>query len=111
MGAWNILRHLEIVSGEIVTCAERRLPPSRLVEVPEPDYYHTVIEDGIYESRFEVGDRVEKGQTLGYVHFVQYPHRPPLAVPARRDGLLLGLRGPGFVEVGDTVALLGRVSS
>ncbi|MDX1687689.1 MAG: succinylglutamate desuccinylase/aspartoacylase family protein [Candidatus Promineifilaceae bacterium] len=108
VGAWNVLRHFGIVEGEIESCEARGLPATRLMEVPDPENYHAVMDDGIYESFFKVGDTVEAGQPLGHVHFVQYPSRPPAPVVAQRSGVLIGRRGPGFVEVGDTVAVIAR---
>ncbi|MDX1616138.1 MAG: succinylglutamate desuccinylase/aspartoacylase family protein [Candidatus Promineifilaceae bacterium] len=108
VGVHNFLKHLGIISGEIVDCPARGLPPMRLMETPDADYYHTVLVDGIYEPFHELGQWVEAGQPLGQVHFVQFPSRAPRQVTAQRTGMLLGTRGPGFVEVGDTVALVAR---
>ena len=108
VGAWNVLKHFGVVDGQIESCESRGLPPTRVMEVPDPENYHAVMDDGIYESFFDVGDEVEAGQPLGHVHFVQYPSRPPAPVVAQRSGVLIGRRGPGFVEVGDTVAVVAR---
>jgi len=108
VGVDNVLKHLGIVEGEIESCTDRGLPPMQLMEVPDPENYHTVLTPGVYESFYEIGDRVARDQPLGQVHALQYPGRAPLPVVAQRSGLLLGRRGPGFVEVGDTVALIGR---
>jgi len=108
VGAWNILRYFGVVEGQIESCEARGLPPTRVMEVPDAENYHAVMDDGIYETFFDVGDAVEAGQALGHVHFVQYPSRPPATVVAQRSGVLIGRRGPGFVEVGDTVAVIAR---
>ncbi|MDX1664554.1 MAG: succinylglutamate desuccinylase/aspartoacylase family protein [Candidatus Promineifilaceae bacterium] len=108
VGALNLLRHFGIVEGEIERCADRGLPPMQLMEVPDAKNYHVVMEDGIYETFYEVGDGVEIGQPLGQVHFAQHPDRPPMPVVAQRGGVLIGRRGPGFVEVGDTVAVVAQ---
>lgn len=110
IGTRNLLKHLDILEGEIETCAARGLPPMQLMEVPDPENYHIVLEPGIYESFFEIGDEVTAGEPLGQVHAVQYPGRAPVPVVAQRTGVLLGRRGPGFVEVGDTAALVGRAA-
>jgi N-alpha-acetyl-L-2,4-diaminobutyrate deacetylase len=51
---------------------------------------------------------VAAGQPLGQVHFVQYPQQAPMVVTVQRAGILIGRRAPGFVEVGDTVAVIAR---
>lgn len=108
VGVDNLLKHFGLVEGEIETCAARGLAPMQIMDVPDPENYHSVLVPGIYESFLEIGDPVTVGQPLGQVHALQYPDRAPVPVVARRAGLLLGRRGPGFVEVGDTVALIGR---
>lgn len=108
VGARNVLKHFGVLPGEIETCQARGLPATKLMEIPDPEYYHVVAEAGIYESFVEVGDAVEQGEPLGQVHFAQYPLRPPQAVVAKRGGILMGRRGPGFVEVGDSVAVVAR---
>lgn len=108
VGARNVLKHFDILPGEIETCQERGLPAMKRMEIPDPEYYHIVAEAGIYESFLEVGDAVEEGESLGQVHFAQYPLRPPQEVVAKRGGILMGRRGPGFVEVGDSVAVVAR---
>ena len=108
VGVDNLLKHFDMVEGKIESCSDRGLPPMRIMEVPDPENYHAVLTAGIYESLLEIGDRVASGEPLGRVHTLQYPDRAPVPVVARRTGILLGRRGPGFVEVGDTVALVGR---
>jgi N-alpha-acetyl-L-2,4-diaminobutyrate deacetylase len=108
VGVRNLLKHFGMIAGTIETCAARGLPPTRVMEVPEPENYHTVWDDGIYESYHDLGDSIEAGQPLGQVHFVQHPQRPPQPVVAQRSGVLIGRRGPGFVETGDCVAVVAQ---
>jgi N-alpha-acetyl-L-2,4-diaminobutyrate deacetylase len=106
VGTRNFLKHLNILEGEIVTCADRDLPPMRIMETPDPENYHYVAVDGIYEPFFELGVNVSSGQPLGQVHFVQHPAKEPKIVRAQSSGILIGTRGPGFVEGGDCVGLV-----
>lgn len=107
-GTWNLLRHFQMIDGEVVTRAAQGLPDSRMMEVPDPENYHRVMVDGIYESYFELGEWVETGQTIGQVHFITQPAWSPQPVVARRTGMLIGTRGPGRVEIGDCVAVVAR---
>jgi predicted deacylase len=62
--------------------------------------------NGIYEPFFDLGESVLKDEPLGQVHFAQHPENEPQIVIALTGGTLIGTRGPGFVEVGDCVALI-----
>lgn len=108
VGTRNFLKHLHILEGDIITCAERGLSPMRLMETPGRENYHYVTVDGIYESFFEPGTAVTAGQPMGQVHFVQHPAQAPQVVQAQSSGLLIGTRGPGHVATGDCVALVAQ---
>lgn len=107
-GTRNILKHMGILAGGVETRRERGLQPTRIMEVPDPENYHIVAYPGVYESFFEIGETVEQGEPLGQIHFLQYPERSPEVIVAQRGGTLLGRRGPGYVEVGDCVGVVGR---
>lgn len=108
VGVRNLLKHFNIIKGKIVTRQARELPASRLMEVPEPANYHTVMANGIYESFFELGDWLEVGQPIGQVHFLENHTWDPQPIIAQRSGMLLCTRGPGQVEIGDCVAVVAR---
>jgi N-alpha-acetyl-L-2,4-diaminobutyrate deacetylase len=111
VGTRNFLKHLNILDGDIITCADRQLPPMRLMETPGTENYHHVTVNGIYESFFELGTAVSIDQPIGQVHFVQHPARGPQIIHAQSSGLLIGTRGPGHVATGDCVALIAQTSS
>jgi N-alpha-acetyl-L-2,4-diaminobutyrate deacetylase len=106
IGTRNFLKHLKILHGEIITCKARHLPPMRLMETPDAENYHYAMANGIYEPFFDLGESVLKDEPLGQVHFAQHPENEPQIVIALTGGTLIGTRGPGFVEVGDCVALI-----
>ena len=108
LGLRNLLKHFKLVEGEIMTREAQGLSPSRLMEVPEPENYHPALANGIYESFYELGDWVEAGSPLGQIHFIQNIAWAPEPVIAQRAGMLLCTRGPGFVEIGDCVAVVAR---
>lgn len=107
-GVRNILKHFEIIEGEIITREQEGRPPMRLMEVPSPKNYHIAMANGVYESFFELEAWIEAGQPIGQIHFFENPGREPETITAQRSGMLLGRRGPGQVEVGDCVALVAR---
>ncbi len=103
-GIWNLLKHFQMVEGEITY----RQPANRLMEVPDADFYHTALSNGLYETCFNLGDWVEAGQPVGQIHFVENLSQPSHPVIAQQSGLLLCTRGPGHVEIGDCVAVLAQ---
>ncbi len=108
IGVYNLLKHFNIIEGEIVTREAQGLSPSRLMEVPEPENYHMALAHGIYESFYELGAWVEAGKPVGQIHFVENIAWDPQPIMAQRSGMLLCTRGPGFVEIGDCVAVVAR---
>ncbi len=99
IGVQNILRHFNIVEGDVAE------PTTRLMEVPEPGNYAYAHSQGIYETFFELGDKVSEGQSVGQIHYPEDPARAPEVLRIERGGMLIGTRGPGFVERGDCVAV------
>jgi len=108
VGVRNLLKHFNLITGNIITRAAQGLPPSRLMEVPEPDYYHTAMANGLYESFYELGESIEAGQSIGQIHFLENVSWQPQIITAQKDGMLLCTRGPGHVEIGDCVAVLAQ---
>lgn len=102
IGVQNILHHFNIVPGDLPS------PSTRLMEIPEPEYYSYTMTSGIYEAFFTLGSEVSAGQQIGQVHYIAEPNRPPEVIIAKKSGVLIGTRGPGFVEAGDCVAALAR---
>jgi ectoine utilization protein EutE len=108
VGVRNLLKHFKLIEGEIATREAQGLSPSRLMEVPEPENYHLAMADGIYESFYELGEWVEAGKPMGQIHFIQNLTWEPQPIIGQRSGMLLCTRGPGFVEIGDSVAVVAR---
>jgi ectoine utilization protein EutE len=106
VGIQNLLKHFDLIEGEIITREAQNLPPGRLMEVPEPENYHIALANGVYESFYELGDSIEAGQPLGQIHFLENITGEPQPIIAQRSGMLLCTRGPGFVEIGDSVAVV-----
>jgi N-alpha-acetyl-L-2,4-diaminobutyrate deacetylase len=107
-GVWNLLKHFGILDGQPVTREASGLPATRLLEVPGAECYALASADGIYESFLELGDEVQADQAVGQIHFPRDPARPPETLRLPPAGTLLSTRAPGFVERGDTVAVVAR---
>lgn len=107
-GVRNLLKHFGMLEGEITTREARGLPPSRLMEVPRAENYHIATAGGIYESLFELGDWVDADRQIGQIHFPENLSWEPQPIIAQTSGILLCTRGPGYVEIGDSVAVLAQ---
>ena len=108
-GVMNLLKHFGLVEGEIITPEQEGEPPSRLVEIMDPECYVMAPDDGIYEPFVELGDAIATGQAIGQVHYPADIDKAPRLVHAQRAGMLLGRRPPAGVERGDNVAIIAQV--
>lgn len=104
-GIRNILKHFHMIDG--------KLPKSttRLMEIPEEENYVYVNSNGVYEAFYDLGEEVRIGQPVGQVHYLDDPTGKPEVLIAQRGGMLVGTRGPGFVERGDCVAVTAQALS
>lgn len=73
-------------------------------------HHYTYSDDtGIFETIFELGSKVEKGQVIGYLHFADRIDRPPQSVLANTGGVLFCTAGQGLVQRGDVLAVVGHI--
>ncbi len=101
-GVRNILNHFHILDGPLPAST------TRLMEIPEPEYYAYANSFGIYEVFLTLNSPVVAGQPVGQVHYPDDPAREPEVIVAQRTGTLVGTRGPGFVQRGDCVAAIAK---
>jgi N2-acetyl-L-2,4-diaminobutanoate deacetylase len=101
-GIQNILKHFKVIEGELPG------PTTRLMEIPEKEFYSYANSSGIYEAFFTIGQVVSAGQQLGQIHYAGDPLQEPETIFSKRDGILVGTRGPGFVDRGDCVAVIAK---
>ncbi len=94
-----MLVHFGLVDGELPKLT------TRLMEVPAAGNYAYAQSDGVYESFFELGEVVDASAAVGQIHYPEDPLREPEVMYVQRGGILVGTRGPGFVERGDCVAV------
>ncbi len=97
-GVRGILEHMGIVKETDIT---RKRPKTRIMEVKDVSYYVYAPHPGLFEPVVKLGATVKKGQTAGFVHFMDDPGREPVEVKFNTDGLVLCERIPGKVERGD----------
>ena len=100
-GIRNLLIHVGVLKGE-----PEPVPPPRMMVIGGADYHVYAPARGLFEPAFSLGDTVRKGQTAGFIHFLDEPDRPPRALVFARDALVVCRRVPARVEPGDCIAQL-----
>jgi predicted deacylase len=107
-GLSNVLRHFGILDGKVETRESLGLEPPVIVRATDEENYLLAPESGLWETLVEIGDRVEAGQRLGRIHFIERPDREPEPVHARNAGFVCSIRGIATTDQGDKVAVVGR---
>jgi predicted deacylase len=107
-GVQNLLEHFGMIASQALPGGDQPSQSTRLMEVPAEENYSYAKTKGIFEACFDLGATVEAGEILGRVHNPEDPAQEPEITVAQRSGMLLGTRGPGFVERGDCVAVVAQ---
>jgi N-alpha-acetyl-L-2,4-diaminobutyrate deacetylase len=107
-GLRNVLIHVGLLQGREVTRASLGLPPAILTQALNRDDYLLAPESGIFEIAFDLGAPVKSGDTVGYIHHLERPDRPPEKVIARGSGYLITMRVPCLTQQGDCVAVIAK---
>ncbi len=107
-GLANVLRHFGVLAGEVETRASLGLEPAVIVRATELENYLLAPDTGLWETFVDVGDRVDPGQLLGQIHFIDRPEREPSPVHATNGGFVCGVRAIATTDQGDNVAVVGR---
>ena len=108
VGLSNVLRHLGVLKGEVVTREGLGLPPTRWVQALAREDYRFAPESGVFEALLPLGSEVAAGQAVAQIHFLERPDRDPLSIVAPTAGVLLATRGPSLVAQGDCVACIAH---
>jgi predicted deacylase len=107
-GLANMLRHVGVLAGEVQTRAALGLPPAIVLEALQLDDYLLAPESGLLEPVVDPGDRVEQGQTVARLHFIERPERVAADVRANGPGIVCSMRAIAPTQQGDCVAVVGR---
>ncbi len=105
-GVRNLLSHFGIIDEKPRSLADRGLPPTRLMHMPDSDCYIICDDAGIYETLIDLNSPVAAGDAVGQVHFPEKPERPAVVYRAARDGILIGRTHKALVGSGDFLALV-----
>ena len=104
-GLANVLRHVGVLEGEVVG---RDSPPTFL-RATELENFVLAPESGLFETLVALGERVESGQPVGQIHFIERPDREAEVAYARNDGVVCVVRAVATCEQGDNIVVVARV--
>jgi len=118
-GLTNVLRHVGVLEGDVVTRASLGLPPARIYDARGADETVTDLGSGLLdqtrapaaglvEGLVEPGEPVERGQPIARIWSFDRVSTSPVEVGSARRGLLLGLRARPLVEQGQGLAFVGE---
>ena len=74
----------------------------------EMDNYLLAPESGLFETLVDLGERVETGQPVGRMHFLERLDRAAETIHARTDGIVCVVRAVATTEQGDNVVVVAR---
>jgi predicted deacylase len=103
-GLANVLRHVGVLEGEVVG---RDSPPTFLMAT-EPENFVLAPESGLFETLVALGERVESGQPVGRIHFIERPDRECEVAYAGSDGIVCVVRAVATCKQGDNIVVVAR---
>jgi N-alpha-acetyl-L-2,4-diaminobutyrate deacetylase len=107
-GLRNVLIHVGALKGRERTRANLRKPPTILTQALHREDYLLAPESGIFEICLDLGSKVKRGQTVGFIHHLERPDRAPEPLVAKSAGYLITMRAPCLTQQGDCVAVIAQ---
>jgi N2-acetyl-L-2,4-diaminobutanoate deacetylase len=99
-GCRNLLIAAGIVSGEAVA------HPTQWLDMPDGDCFTFAEDAGLIRFCADLGDSVQKGQTIAMIYPIGRTGLAPVELKANRPGLFTARHFPGLVKPGDCVAVV-----
>lgn len=103
-GLRNVLIHVGALKGREQT---RKTPPV-ITQATNREDYILAPESGVFEITVDLGAKVKRGQTVGYIHHLERPDRAPEEIVAQSAGHLITMRAPCLTQQGDCVAVIAK---
>lgn len=107
-GLANVLRHVGVLAGEVVTRESLGLPPATILMATDADDYLLAPVSGLFETLVDLGQRVSAGETVGRMHSLERPELEPEPVVALTDGIVCVVRAIATTDQGDNVVVVAR---
>ena len=99
-GCLNVLKHTDVLEGEVT------LRSTRMLEMPETDSFVIADSEGMLEMCANVGGPVYKGSCIARIHDYKNTGTVPREYMASRDGVLMARHFPGLIQAGDCLAVI-----
>ena len=100
-GVLNCLRHLGLLEPEAAAFACRK------IEVSNANQSVHAPVSGLFEPRFEPGEEVRAGQSVGAIYSIEEPERPAAEIVFECSGVALCRTHRGLVERGELLVTVG----
>ena len=107
-GLRNVLIHVGALKGRERTRANLGKRPTVLTQALNREDYLLAPESGIFEITVDLGAKVKRGQTVGFIHHLERPDRAPESIVAQSAGYLITMRAPCLTQQGDCVAVIAQ---
>jgi predicted deacylase len=107
-GLRNVLIHVGLLKGRAQTRASLGRPPTILTQALNREDYLLAPESGVFEIAVDLGAKVKRGQTVGFIHHLERPDRAPEEIVAQSAGHLITMRAPCLTQQGDCVAVIAK---
>jgi len=107
-GLRNVLIHVGVLQGREQTRARLGRPPAILTQALKREDYLLAPESGVFEVCVNLGAKVKRGQTVGFIHHLERPDRAPETIAAQSTGYLVTMRAPCLTQQGDCVAVIAQ---
>lgn len=107
-GLRNVLIHVGALRGKEETRESLGKSPTVLTQALNREDYLLAPESGVFEVCIELGEHVQKGDTVGHIHHLERPDRQPETIIAQSNGYLVTMRAPCLTQQGDCVAVIAK---
>ncbi len=107
-GLRNVLIHVGVLDGKEETRETLGKPPTILTQALNREDYLLAPESGVFEIGFDLGTKVNRGATVGWIHHLERSDRCPEPIVAQSDGYLVTMRAPCLTQQGDCVAVIAK---
>ena len=107
-GVKNLLRHYGQLTGKVIKVDEHRTSEPLLVSAPHLDAYVPCPRSGIWEAHVDLGQQVERGDLIGFLHDFADHTAEPLAIKTARAGFVIMMHAPAVTAKGATLYVVAE---
>ena len=104
-GVRNCLRHLGVLEGEVEKPKTSQIP----IEISDSEHFHYAPGPGLFEPKFEPGDKVQMGDIAGVLYPFDNLEASPTIVKFAKDGIAFVRCHRGNVNQGELLATVGKI--